>query len=150
MRYHWDINHQQRLESKETYIRPPHCQQKVHKNSYKHSLRYNYSIFFKRVFFFPFWFGHRRRCGRHHISDHFGRTDPIFYAGTQVKVRIHLDTRLTRSGLISLVPSVGIAFRIEIRRSSSHQLLYSNGVQPRFCSPGSTDPGTCGHRRRTY
>ena len=41
-------------------------------------------------------------------------------------------------------------FRIQIRKRSFHQLLYSDGVQSRFRSPNSTSPGSCGHRRRAY
>ena len=62
---------------------------------------YNCANSFQRVFFFLFWIGRRRRCGRHHTGDHFGRTNPIIYTGAQMKAWIHLGTRLTRSGLIT-------------------------------------------------
>ena len=41
-------------------------------------------------------------------------------------------------------------FHIQIRKRNFHQLLYSDGVQPRFCSSGATSPGSCGHHRRAY
>ena len=96
---------------------------------------YNSANSFLRVFFFSFWLRRRRRCGRHHTGGHIGRTNPIIYTGAQVKALTHLGIRLTRSGLISLAPSVGNAFCIEIQRSISHQLLYPKWSPTKILQP---------------
>ena len=62
---------------------------------------------------------------------------------------VHI-TRLTKSHFISLVPSVGTLSVSRFEEVVPINFYIQNGVQPRFCSPGSTNPSTCGHRRRTY
>ena len=59
-------------------------------------------------------------------------------------------TRLTKLRFISLVPSMGMLFASRFDGVVPINFYIRNGVQPRFRSPGSTNLGTSGHRRRTY
>ena len=107
-------------------------------------------IFSQRIS--SYWLWHRRRCGRQHTDDHPKEADLPFLQPR----RRHLGSiwmhplRLTNLHFISLVPSVGTTFSYFDSKTQFHQLLYSDGIQPRFCSLGSTNPGSCGHRWRAY
>ena len=59
-------------------------------------------------------------------------------------------TRLTKSRFISLALSVGKLSVSRFEEVVPINFYIQNGVQPRFCSLGLTNLGTCGHRRRTY
>ena len=72
---------------------------------------------------------------------------------TQVLVRawIHLGYSTDKTNSHQF----GAVFREHVSVSKFKEITSiifhtQNGVQPRFCSPDSTSPGTCGHRGRTY